>query len=90
MKNIQFIQVTPEQQQEAILKGVRAELEKLKKEFQPKHPPTYLTRQEVAEMLKVDVSTVHNWSVSGILKRHAIGRRVYYKLSEVERAIIEI
>lgn len=86
----QLHNTTPEQLQEAILKGVKSQLEQLKREYQPKEPEEYLSRSEVAKMLKVDISTVHNWSKSGKLQRHGIGNRVYFKRSEVERAIIQL
>jgi excisionase family DNA binding protein len=50
----------------------------------------YLTRKEVAEMLKIDVTTVNNWRKSGTLIAYQIGARVYYKKSEVEASIIPI
>ncbi|WP_026914218.1 helix-turn-helix domain-containing protein [Christiangramia portivictoriae] len=90
MSQVQFIQTTPEQLQESILKGVKNQLDELKKQYQPKEPEEYLSRAEVAKMLKVDISTVHNWSKSGRLKRFGIGNRVYYKRSEVERAIVQL
>lgn len=90
MQNIQFIQTTPEQLQDAILNGVERQLEKLTKNFQPKEPTEYQTRNEVADMLKIDLSTVHNWTKKGKLKAYGIGARVYYKRSEVERAIVEL
>ena len=48
MKSIQLIQITPEQLREEILKGVKTEINELKKSFQPKEPTEYLTRNEVA------------------------------------------
>jgi len=90
MQQVQFIQTTPEQLQESILQGVKSQLDELKKQYQPKEPEEYLSRAEVAKMLKVDISTVHNWSKSGKLQRHGIGNRVYYKRSEVERAIVQL
>lgn len=90
MGTVQLIQVTPEQLQDAILKGVQIQLKELKQDFQPKCPTEYLTRSEVAELLKVDISTVHNWSKAGKLKRHGLGNRVYYKRSEVEESIIPL
>lgn len=90
MKSIQFVQVTPEQLQDAIIQGVKDQLEELKKSFQPKEPEEYLSRAEVSQMLKVDLSTIHNWGKAGKLKRHAIGNRIYFKRSEVERAIIQL
>ena len=69
---------------------VKTELEAVKKHLQPKQPNEYLTRKEVSEMLKIDLSSVHNWSKRGILKPHQIGNRVYFKMSEVENAIVQL
>ncbi|WP_372752524.1 helix-turn-helix domain-containing protein [Labilibaculum sp.] len=87
---IQFIQVTPEQLQKAIITGVKEQLNDLKDLFQPKEPTEYLTRNEVKELLHVDLSTVHNWTKKGKLKAYGIGNRIYYKRHEVEQAIIPI
>jgi excisionase family DNA binding protein len=69
---------------------IRNQLEELKNSIKPKTPNEYLTRSEVAEMLKCDLSTVHNWTVKGKLKKYCIGNRTYYKRAEVESAIIAI
>ena len=90
MKQIQFIQVTPEQLSEAIIDGVKTQFDNLKTHFVPKEPTEYLTRKEVSDLFKVDISTIHNWTVKGILKAYSIGRRVYYKRNEIELAIIEL
>jgi len=81
-----FIQIIqdPEMLQNAILQGIRQELEQLKTEFQPKQPTELLTRNEVRELLKVDLSTVHNWTKKGKLKAYGIGNRVYYKRNEID------
>jgi len=89
-KSIQFVQVTPEQLQNAIIDGVKLQLDDLKANFQPKEPNTYLTRQDVADMLKIDLSSVWNWTNKGILKSYQISGRVYFKLAEVESAIVEL
>jgi len=73
--------------QEAILKGIKAEIDILKKEFQPKEPTEYMTREEVRDLLNIDLSTVHNWTKRGKLKAYGIGNRVYFKRKEVEQAI---
>ena len=90
MKTVQFIQVTPQQLQDAIIEGVNFKLEDLKKNFQPKEPNEYLSRNDVAEMLKIDLSTVHNWTKKGILQSYQIGGRVYYKRKEVDNAIVKL
>lgn len=90
MQQVQFISITPQQQQEGILEGVKLQLDELKKHYQPKEPEEYLSRAEVAKMLKVDISTIHNWGKAGKIKRYGLGNRVYYKRSELERAIIQL
>ncbi len=87
MEQLQFISVTPEQLQNAIIAGVKIQIDQLKKEFQPKEPTVYLTRNEVKKLLNVDLSTVHNWTKKGKLKSYGIGSRVYYKRHEVEQSI---
>ncbi|GGK41928.1 MULTISPECIES: helix-turn-helix domain-containing protein [Flavobacteriaceae] len=90
MPTVQFIQVTPEQLQNAIIEGVKIQLEELKKNFEPKTPIEYLGRQETADLLKVDVSSIHNWTKRGILQSYGISGRVYYKRSEIEKAIVKL
>ncbi|MDF0719190.1 helix-turn-helix domain-containing protein [Kaistella sp. PBT33-4] len=43
----------------------------------------FYTREATAQKLKVSLSTLHNWSKSGILNHTKIGNRVYYARSEV-------
>ena len=60
MKQIQLVGITPEENNEPIFNYIDKKFEELKKFYQPKEPTKYLTRHEVAEMLSVDLSTVHN------------------------------
>jgi len=84
---VQFIQYTPEQLQREITNGVKIQLEEFLKHFTPKHPNEYLTRQEVAQMFNVDISTVHNWCKSKKLNPLGLGSRVYFLRSEVEASL---
>lgn len=90
MQQIQFVQVTPEQLQNAIIEGVKTQLQDLKRHFEPKSPSVYLTRLEVAEMLQINISSVHNYTKRKILTAWQIGGRVYYKRDEVEKAIVKL
>jgi len=73
------------------LEEIKIQIENLKKEFQPKAPTEYLTRQDVSELLKVNLSTVHNWTKNGTLISYGIGgSRIYYKRSEVEEALVKL
>ncbi len=90
MQSVQFIQITPEQLQNSIIEGVKTQLEDLKKHFEPKIPTEYLSRQETANLLKVDLSTIHNYTKQGKLIAYGIGSRVYYKRKEIENAIVKL
>mgnify|MGYP003564979965 FL=1 len=71
----------------SLLSDVKKELETLSEQFQPKEPTQYLTRKEVAEMLQIDLSTLHNWVKKGKLTPYGIGHRVYFKRQEIEAAL---
>ncbi len=90
MEQIQFIQTTPQQLQEQISRGIKSQLEDFLQKFTPKQPNDYLTRQEVAELFKVDISTVHNWCKSGKLKPYGISSRVYFLRKDIDECLIPL
>src|SRR5436309_340315 len=47
----------------------------------------YLTRKEVAHLLKITLPTLHDWTKNGLLKAYKIGTRVLYKPNEVKDAL---
>lgn len=61
--------------------------EQLSKDFQPKQPVEFLTRAEVCELLKIDLSTLHRWRKDNIISSYAMGNRVYFKRTELEQTI---
>lgn len=85
-----MVGISPQQLQDAISNDVKKQLEELKKNFEPKTPTEYLTRRETADLLKVDLSTIHNWTKKGKLQPYGLGGKVYYKRSEVESSLIEL
>lgn len=89
-EQVQFIGITPDTLRASLIEDVKTELERITKQFQPKEPTEFLTRHEVADLLKVDLSTLHNWAKKGKLKRYGIGHRVYYKRAEVESSIVPL
>lgn len=93
MKQLQLISITPEQLQNAIIEGVKNEFEDLKKNFQTKDPVEFLTRNDVAELLSVNISTVHNYTKRNVLQAYQMKGetgRIYYKRSEVEKAMVKL
>lgn len=84
---IQFIQTSPEELQNQITQSVKNQLQDFLKLYTPKQPNEYLTRQEVAQMFNVDISTIHNWCKSKKLNPLGIGSRVYFLRSDIEQSL---
>lgn len=47
----------------------------------------FISRLEVAKLLKISLPTLNDWTKEGLLKSYRIGTRVLYKLHEVEESI---
>ena len=63
----------------------------LKNELKQVHyKKQYLTRKEVSELLKISLSTIHNWKVAGILQPYQIGGKIYFKASDIESSMIKL
>ena len=91
MQNSIILQnVSTDQLTELIDTIVKTRFNDLKENFQPKTPTEYVTRNEVAKMFSIDVSSVHNWTKSGRLKAYSIGGRIYYLRSEIEASLTPI
>lgn len=88
MQTIQITQLTPDQFEETIRNAVRSQLDSFKKDINPvQQKEEYLSRKEVAELLKIELSTLHNWCKKGKLKPYGIGNRVYFLRSDIEKAL---
>ena len=73
-----------------LFNDLQNQINELKLHYHPKQPTDYLTRNEVAELLKCDLSTIWNWSKKGKTIPYGIGNRTYYKRSDIEEAIINL
>ena len=78
---------TPEKLTETILNGVKNQLDELKKDFTPKQPEDFLTRMETAKLLKISLTTVHEWANTKILKAYKVGNRTYFSRKEIENTL---
>lgn len=58
--------------------------------LEPVQETRYLTRDDVAKMLQINVSSVFNWTKKGTLKSYQLEGRLYYKLHEIEAAFVEL
>jgi excisionase family DNA binding protein len=67
--------------------------ERLKQDPKPKesgNKQIYLNRFEVAELLKISLPTLNNWSKAGTIQSYRIGNRILYKAEEVEQSIQKV
>ena len=71
--------------------GIENMIKELKESIKPTTPPNdYLSRQDIATLFQVTVTTVHDWTRKGILKAYKVGNRVYFKRAEVEQSFTRI
>ena len=49
-----------------------------------------LTREQAADLLDIDLSTLHAWVNKSKLKSYAIGSRRYFKRSEIFESLVEL
>ncbi|MCF8409074.1 MAG: helix-turn-helix domain-containing protein [Crocinitomicaceae bacterium] len=90
MSQVQLIQVTPNELADIISENVKCHLKELFTEFKgskKEEEQEFLTRKETAELFKVSLVTIHDWSNNGILKPYKLGNRTYYKYSELKEAL---
>ena len=90
MEAIQFVGTSPQDLKNEITADVKVVLNDFLKHYKPIRPAEYLTRQQVAKMFDIDLSTVHNWCKSGKLKPLGIGSRVYFLRTEIEASLIPL
>lgn len=87
MQTIQITQITIDQFDDRFIK-LQSQIERLEKVITPsKSSEVYLTRREVADLLKIELSTLHNWCKKGKLNPVGLGNRVYFLRSDIEKAL---
>lgn len=90
VKVTQLHNTTPEEFKEALLADLKTELQLFYKSFQPVQQQEYLTREEVAEILKISMSTISEWNRKGILNPYRLGNTIRYKSNELDKVLIKI
>ena len=68
--------------------GIENQIKELKECIKPTAPQNeFLSRKDVADIFKITVTTVHDWTRKRILKAYKAGNRVYFKRDEVEQSL---
>jgi len=92
MKNsIILTEMTPQLLKDLICEGVKTEMEAFKKNFHKEaERDDLLSREEAANLLKIDLSSLWRWQQRGKVKAYSIAGKRYYKRSELLESLKEL
>ncbi|UKM63888.1 helix-turn-helix domain-containing protein [Flavobacteriaceae bacterium GSB9] len=82
-KTIQITEVTVEELADKVADKLMLKIENYLKDLSKKKNDEILTRQEVADYLKISLVTIHSWNKCGILKPIRMGNRIFYKKQDI-------
>lgn len=75
--------ITPEALVQLINEGVKSQLEDFKKNLNTNDQDILLTRAETCKFLKIEQTTLYHWVNAGKVKCYGIGKRRFFKKSEL-------
>ncbi|WP_233264567.1 MULTISPECIES: helix-turn-helix domain-containing protein [unclassified Flavobacterium] len=91
MENAILLQnLTPRDLEELITRVVKEQLQEFVKNIPTENPDELLTRAEACTLLKINMTTLWNWTKKGKIIAFGIGNRVYYKRGELMGSLIRI
>lgn len=90
MEHIQITNFTPTDFENIIFEGIKRHVNELRNSSEAAAVTELMTRNEVAALFKINLSTLHSWTKDEKLISYGIGGRVYYKRSEVVEAIVKL
>jgi hypothetical protein len=76
--------------EEIIKQAVKTQLQEFSKSNIIYNPNELLTRTEACSFLKINMTTLWNWSKKGKIISYGIGNRVYYKKSELLDRLVRL
>ena len=82
-KTVQIQEVSVDELADKVAEKLLNKIGVYLKEYATKNDDTILTREETAKFLRINITTLWNWSKRGILIPFGIGNRVYYKKQEI-------
>ena len=89
MEQINFVGTTPTALISEIVGKLKSELlADLTKTIKDNEPNRYFSAQEICERFGISKPTIHEWKRRKILKSYKLGSRVYYRMDDIENAMI--
>lgn len=93
MEKIQKIEIhntSTDELKKSIIKDLSLEFKKIIESLELKKEEEYLTRKELADIFKVSLPTISDWSKKGILKPYRLGKLIRFKKSDLENTLVQI
>lgn len=90
MNDLIFSQIPFEDLKTAISDAVKFEVNKLINLNTPEPETEYITRKATAQILRISLPTLNEWSKKGIIPSYRIASRVRYKKDEVLNSLNEV
>ena len=78
--------LTPQEFQKMLINALEQVLEPLKPAKESRSIEL-LTRKETAELLRISLPTLADWTQQGIIHAIRMGRRVFYLVSDIQNAL---
>lgn len=82
-KTIQITEVTVDELADKVAEKLVVKIENYLVQLSKSHNDVLLTRQEVADYLRVSHVTIHAWNKHGILNPIRLGNRILYKKQDI-------
>jgi excisionase family DNA binding protein len=85
MQQIQITNMSPEELKELVKECIKESISKQEepKTGKEKNEEQFLSVKEVQELLKISKVTIHSWKKKGKIKPHSIGRKIFFKKSQI-------
>lgn len=89
METINFVGITPDNFLNELVGRIKtALLTDLEKSIKDNEPNRYYTADQICERFSITKPTIHEYRKRKIIKSYRLGSRVYYRLDEIENAMI--
>ena len=89
METINFVGITPDNFLNELVGRIKtALLTDLEKSITDNEPNRYYTAEQICERFSITKPTIHEYRRRKIIKSYKLGSRVYYRLDEIENAMI--
>ncbi|WP_370390221.1 helix-turn-helix domain-containing protein [uncultured Winogradskyella sp.] len=86
MGTINLIAIDQEEFKASLIEGIKSEI----KQATPTLKDELLTREQTAEVLKISLTTLWNWTKKNKIQSYGIGNKVYYKKSEIMNQLVKL